>query len=99
LDFCLFVSTAPEPAPIVSSIVDGKGIVSSIVDGKGLIWARAIEVAAHIDTDPVNAAALKAQPQMSAFPETGRSDTPKMIKSKVRFRPEAVIQTIRKMIS
>jgi hypothetical protein len=57
LDFCLFVSTAPEPAPIVSSIVDGKG----------LIWARAIEVAAHIDTDPVNAAALKAQPQMSAF--------------------------------
>jgi hypothetical protein len=57
LDFCLFVSTAPEPAPIVSSIVDGKG----------LIWARAIEVAAHIDTDPVNAAALKAQPQMSAL--------------------------------
>ncbi len=24
---------------------------------------------------------------MSAFPETGRSDTPKMIKSMVRFRP------------
>ena len=48
LDFYLFVSTASEPAPILSSIVDGKGLIS----------ARATEVANQIDTYTVKAVAL-----------------------------------------
>jgi len=31
---------------------------------------------------------------MSAFPESGRSDTPKSSEFKVRFRPEADVSTL-----
>jgi len=32
---------------------------------------------------------------MSAFPESGRSNTPKTAETKVRFRPEAEVRVVR----